>query len=97
MGIVDALRDLLVAFAASALMPWLVVAAATTVLTFFVAAAGRDAVDAGLRGISGRETLAFLDLSRGDARAATERKAPVVPERLWTYGEEYLDHFVARA
>jgi hypothetical protein len=98
MFIVDALWGLLVAVAASPFAPWIVVAAVTTVITFFVAAAGRDAIDAALSGAQGGDdALAMVDLSRGDAARAIERKVAVAPERLWTYGEEYLDHFVEKA
>lgn len=93
----EAVWDLLAGLAALPLAPWLAGTAAATVVTFFIAAAGRDAVDAALRRAQGGETLAFLDLSRGNAAAAIEGKVPVAPEQLWTYGEEYLDHFVAKA
>jgi hypothetical protein len=97
MFIVNALWDLLVAVAASPFAPWIIVAAIATVVTFFVATAGRDAIDAALRREHGGDLLAVLDLSRGDAAHAVERKVAVAPERLWTYGEEYLDHFVEKA
>jgi hypothetical protein len=97
MVIVNAPWDLLVAVAASPFAPWIVVAAIATVVTFFVATAGRDAIDAALSAAHGGETLALLDLSRGDAAHAIDRKVAVAPERLWTYGEEYLDHFVQKA
>jgi hypothetical protein len=97
MFIVDALWDLLVAVAASPLAPWVAVAAGATVIAFFIAAAGRDAIDAALSRAHSGNTLAMLDLSRGDAARAIERKVAVAPERLWTYGEEYLDHFIEKA
>ncbi len=97
MVIVNALWDFLVAVAASPFAPWIAVAAIATIVSFFVAAVARDAIDAALRGAQDGDTLAFFDLSRGDAADAIERKVAVPPELLWTYGEEYLDHFAQRA
>ena len=84
MRIFETLWDLLAGAAASAFAPWLGVAAIATVVTFFVATAARDAIDA---------ALSAADRNAADA---DERKATVAPEVLWTYGNAYLDHFAQR-
>jgi hypothetical protein len=85
MRIFETLWDLLAGAVASAFAPWLGVAAIATVVTFFVATAARDAIDAA------------LSAADRDAADANERKATVAPEVLWTYGNAYLDYFVQRA
>ena len=84
MRIFETLWDLLASAAASAFAPWLAVAVIATVVTFFVATAARDAIDAAL--------------SAADRNAADvdERKVTVAPEVLWTYGNAYVDYFVQR-
>jgi hypothetical protein len=84
MRIFETLWDLLAGAATSAFAPWLGVAAIATVVTFFVATAARDAIDAAL--------------SAADRNAAdgNERKVTVAPEVLWTYGNAHLDYFVQR-
>src|SRR3984957_7182040 len=82
MRIFETLWDLLASAAASAFAPWLAVAVIATVVTFFVATAARDAIDAA------------LSAADRDAADADERKETVAPEDLWAYGTAYLDYFV---
>ena len=84
MRIFETLWDLLASAAASAFAPWLAVAVIATVVTFFVATAARDAIDA---------ALSAADRNAADA---DERKVTVAPEVLWTYGNAYVDYFVQR-
>jgi hypothetical protein len=84
MRIFETLWDLLASAAASAFASWLAVAVIATVVTFFVATAARDAIDA---------ALSAADRNTADA---DERKVTVAPEVLWTYDNAYLDYFVQR-
>jgi hypothetical protein len=95
MQVLNMLSALLVAMAVSPFGPWAAVAAVATVVTFFVTAAGRNAIDAALHAHGG-QPLALFDLSHGDTAKALKDKIAVAPERLWTYDEEYLDHFVQK-
>ncbi len=104
MQVFDALRDLLAAMAASPFGPWLGAAAVATAVLFFITAAAREAMDGALRSGQSGKPLRLFDLSHGDAEVAihgdAERaiapKVAVAPERLWTYDEEYLEHFASR-
>ena len=84
MRIFETLWDLLAGAVASAYASWLAVAVIATVVTFFVATAARDAIDA---------ALSAADRNAADAN---ERKVTVAPEVLWTYGNAYLDYFAQR-
>jgi len=66
--------------------PWLAVAAAASAVTFFVAKAGRDAMDAALAAPSG-----------GNAAGGDKHTAAVAPEILWSYGKAYLSYFPDQA
>jgi hypothetical protein len=85
MPVLETPCDLAAAFATSPFAPWLGVGAIATVVTFFVTAAGREAIDAALRA------------AHRNAADANERKVAVAPEVLWTYGKDYLDYFVGQA
>jgi hypothetical protein len=81
-------------------MYWQVTGAALLVAIFAFLAnmPHRAAVDAALKVQSGgKPPLSFFDLSSGDADAAKTRKTLVVPERLWTYDNRYLDDFARAA
>jgi hypothetical protein len=99
MQVLDRLRDLFDAMAGSPFGPWLGLAALVTAVLFFITAAAREAVDKALSlRHSGRpRPLHLFDLSYGDAERAIVDKVAVAPERLWTYDEEYLDHFVKQS
>ena len=85
MRIFEPLWDLLASAAASAFASWLAVAVIATVVTFFVATAARDAIDA---------ALSAADRNAADAN---ERKVTVAPEVLWTYGNAYLDYCIGNS
>jgi hypothetical protein len=85
--LVDHIAEIL----ASPLGTWVMAAFVATAATFFRTAWDREAIDKALVGDT--EPLELLDLSRGDALGAMDDKAPVPPERLWTYDEEYLERF----
>jgi hypothetical protein len=89
--------ELLAAILQSPFGPWLEGTAVAMTLAFVVTDAGRRSVDEALGGGSGVKRLGILDLSRGDAAGAMELKVAVAPERLWTYDEAYLEHFVDKA
>jgi hypothetical protein len=97
MQILDRLRGLFDAMAASPFGPWLGLAALATAVLFFITAGAREAVDKALSLPHSGQPLRLFDLSHGDAERAMVDKIPVAPERLWTYDEEYLDHFVERS
>jgi len=97
MQVLDRLRDLFDAMAASPFGPWLGLAVLATAVLFFITAAAREAVDKALSLRQGGRPLRLFDLSHGDAERAIVDKVAVAPERLWTYDEEYLDHFVKQS
>jgi hypothetical protein len=97
MQALDRLRDLFDAMTASRFGPWLGLAALVTAVLFFITAGAREAVDKALSLRQGGRPLRLFDLSHGDAERAMVDKVAVAPERLWTYDEEYLDHFVQRS
>lgn len=97
MQVLDRLQDVFDAMAASPFGPWLGLAALATAVLFFITATAREAVDIALGSRRGRQPLKLFDLSYGDAERSMIDKIPVAPERLWTYDEEYLDHFIERS
>jgi hypothetical protein len=97
MQVLDRLQDVFDAMAASPFGPWLGLAGVATAVLFFITANAREAVDLALGLQDGRQPLGLFDLSHGDAERAMINKIPVAPERLWTYDEEYLDHFIEQS
>lgn len=97
MQVLDRLRDLFDAMTASPFGPWLGLAALVTAVLFFITAGAREAVDKALSLRQGGRPLRLFDISHGDAERAMVDKIAVAPERLWTYDEEYLDHFVKQS
>ncbi|HXD13320.1 MAG TPA: hypothetical protein VNU65_04010 [Xanthobacteraceae bacterium] len=97
MQVLDRLRDLFDAMGASPFGPWLGLAALATAVLFFITAGTREAVDKALSLRQSGRPLRLFDLSHGDAERAMADKVAVAPERLWTYDEEYLDHFVQQS
>jgi hypothetical protein len=72
--------------------PWLIgIFLLGTVLFFVVTSLKRAKIDAALP--NERPELGMFDLSRGDASKALAEKRIIAPERLWTYGAEYLEKF----
>jgi hypothetical protein len=93
----DVLLTALAAVAQSPFGVWLAAAALGTTVTFFVTAAARTAIDRALGTMHSGEPLGLFDLSHGDAAGVMESKVAVAPERLWTYDDDYLIHFVKKA
>ena len=72
--------------------PWLIaIFFLGTVFFFVVTSLKRAKIDAALP--NERPELGMFDLSHGDAAKALEEKRIIAPERLWTYGAEYLERF----
>jgi hypothetical protein len=66
-------------------------------IAYFVAAKRRAAIDAALRGGRNVKPLGIFDLARSDAMNRSEEKYLVIPERLWTYDNFYLEKFANAA
>jgi hypothetical protein len=92
-GYLQSLGDYLGEIARSPFGLWLGLAFLATAVTFFITAAARDKLDQILSGGSSARALRMFDLSHGDAAGKLGRKVAVAPERLWTYDENYLEHF----
>ncbi|MEP7098673.1 MAG: hypothetical protein ABI748_13515, partial [Dokdonella sp.] len=60
---------------------------------YFVNASARTRLDAALGEGLQRKPLRMFDLSHGSTQTALQHRHLVVPERLWTYDEEYLERF----
>jgi len=89
--------DWFLAFAASIYGGLTLCALALAIMAFFYSAKARVAVDAAIDGRSHRKPLGLFDLSRGDPAVALATHRLVVPERLWTYDEAYLERFAQAA
>ena len=63
------------------------------VVVFVVTARRRATLEGALGEGLQRKPLRIFDLSHGSAEGALQRKHLVVPERLWTYDENYLERF----
>jgi hypothetical protein len=64
-------------------------------LAFFKAANGRREIDEALAGPHGKKRLGMFTLSRSDAVKLQQDRSLIIPERLWTYDNYYLDRFAA--
>jgi hypothetical protein len=93
----ERLQQIVALVAASPYWQVAVGALAVTVVTFFANARTRAALDAALRDPQRMQPLRTFDLSHGAASRALQTKHMVIPERLWTYDEEYLERFAKAA
>jgi len=89
----DSYRQVLTALSTSVYWQACALAFVLMVIVFFVNARARSRIERALGAGPQRKPLRLFDLSHGSIASTMQSKHLVVPERLWTYDEQYLERF----
>jgi hypothetical protein len=90
---IDFYQQVVAAIATSAYWQSCAVAFVLMAIVFFVNARRRATVESALGEGMQRGPLRMFDLNHGSTEDALKSKHLIVPERLWTYDEQYLERF----